>query len=130
GGVKVAVLGSKSSERFRNFELVDAVSGKTVLKSRTGKDFGKYGPFTATYRLDFTEYKSPGRYFLQAGDTRSQEFAIDEDAYKGAADFALRYMRQQRCGYNPFLKAACHPLDGYTVYGPMPEHTSIDVTGG
>jgi endoglucanase len=129
-GVKVAVLGSKDVGKLRNFELVDAASGKVVLKSRTGKDFGEYGPFKASYRLDFTGFKSPGRYFLQAGDIRSPEFTIGEDAYKGAADFALRYMRQQRCGYNPFLKAACHPLDGYTVYGPMPEHTFIDVTGG
>ena len=24
------------------------------------------------------------------------------------ADFLLNYMRQQRCGYNPFLKDGCH----------------------
>jgi endoglucanase len=50
--------------------------------------------------------------------------------YKGSADFALRYMRQQRCGYNPYLKDSCHTHDGYTMYGPMPDSTYIDVTGG
>src|SRR5690606_26293619 len=59
-GVKVAVLCSKDVGKLRNFELVDAASGKVVLKSRTGKDFGEYGPFKASYRLDFTGFKSPG----------------------------------------------------------------------
>ena len=39
-------------------------------------------------------------------------------------------MRQQRCGYNPFLDVECHQHDGRTAYGPRPESTHIDVTGG
>src|SRR5690606_36366363 len=54
----------------------------------------------------------------------------DEDVYKGSADFALQYMRQQRSGYNPFLRDSCHTDDGYTMYGPMPDSTHIDVSGG
>lgn len=50
--------------------------------------------------------------------------------YKGAADFALRYMRQQRSGFNPYLKDSCHTADGYTMYGPMPDSTIINVSGG
>lgn len=128
--VKVAVLGSKNTERIKNFELIDAVTSKTILKKSAGKNFGEYGPFISSYRLDFSDVKSPGTYYLQSGKTRSPQFTIGSDAYKGAADFALRYMRQQRCGYNPYLKASCHPVDGYTVYGPMPDKTFVDVTGG
>ncbi len=58
------------------------------------------------------------------------EFIIGEDVYKGAADFCLRYMRQQRSGFNPFLKDSCHTHDGYTMYGPMPDSTHIDASGG
>jgi hypothetical protein len=53
--------------------------------------------------------------------------------YKGAADFCLRYMRQQRSGFNPFLKDSCHMQDGYTLYGDaagLPDSTYIDVSGG
>jgi endoglucanase len=39
-------------------------------------------------------------------------------------------MRQQRSGYNPYLKDSCHTMDGYTMYGPMPDTTRIDVSGG
>lgn len=128
--VKIAVMGSKTGQKVKQFELIDVSTSKRVLRKSTGKNFGQYGPFNTSYRLDFTEVKTPGTYYLQAGSVRSPEFKIGNDAYTGTADFALKYMRQQRCGYNPFLKATCHPLDGYTVYGPMPDATFIDVTGG
>src|SRR6266498_3469880 len=50
--------------------------------------------------------------------------------YIRAANFCLRYMRQQRSGFNPFLKDSCHTHDGYTMYGPMPDSTHINVSGG
>jgi endoglucanase len=130
-GVKVAVLGAKDSRvRIRKFQLINATTGKAVMTGNTGKNFGAYGPFLHSFRLDFSGFKVPGTYYLLAGTIKSPQFRIASDAYEGSADFALRYMRQQRCGYNPFLKDSCHPLDGFTVYGPMPEGTSIDVTGG
>ena len=39
-------------------------------------------------------------------------------------------MRQQRCGYNPFLHDSCHTRDGYIIYHPAADSTHIDVTGG
>ena len=39
-------------------------------------------------------------------------------------------MRQQRSGFNPYLKDSCHTHDGYTMYGPMPDSTHLDVSGG
>ncbi len=39
-------------------------------------------------------------------------------------------MRQQRCGYNPWLDAVCHSFDGRTAYGPLPAGTYLDARGG
>ncbi|HEY1005754.1 MAG TPA: glycoside hydrolase family 9 protein [Sphingobacteriaceae bacterium] len=128
--VKVAVWGSAGSAGPDRFELIDAGTGKTVLTRKAGKNFGAYGPFKATYRLDFTAVTRPGTYFLKAGEARSPKFPIGDQVYKGSADFALRYMRQQRSGYNPYLKDSCHTAPGYTIYGPMPDSTRIDVSGG
>ncbi|HYI77007.1 MAG TPA: glycoside hydrolase family 9 protein, partial [Chryseolinea sp.] len=100
------------------------------LIRQPGNDFGAYGPFVSSYRLDFSDYETNGLYYLKAGDVVSQQFIISNNAYAGTADFALRYMRQQRSGYNPFLKDSCHTKDGYTVYGPMPDGTYVDVSGG
>ncbi|MCP2043387.1 glycoside hydrolase family 9 protein [Pontibacter sp. HSC-36F09] len=129
-GIKVAVWGSKSKGKLKRFELVDASTGKVVFKGKAGSAFGAYGPFQESYRLNFSEFNKPGTYYLQAGETKSSEFRIDADVYKGTADFALRYMRQQRSGFNPYLKDSCHTHDGYTMYGPMPDSTIIDVSGG
>ena len=39
-------------------------------------------------------------------------------------------MRQQRCGYNPWVDAVCHSFDGRTVDGPMPAGSYVDARGG
>lgn len=127
---KVAVWVSKTLKHIREFELKNAKNGKTVFKGDAGKNFGAYGPFSSSHRLDFSSFTKKGKYYLQVGNTKSPVFEIGPDVYKGTADFALNYMRQQRCGYNPYLKDSCHTHDGYTLYGPMPDSTYIDVTGG
>jgi len=132
-GVKVAVWCSKVESIVGSWELISANDKKIVFSGKMGKAFGAYGPFTQTYRLNFSAFTKPGRYYLQCGDTKSPEFEIGDNVYKGAADFCLRYMRQQRCGFNPFLKDSCHTHDGYTLYGEkagLKDSTHIDVTGG
>ncbi len=132
-GLKVAVWCSKQQSAISNWQLVDAVTNKTVFSGIRGKPFGAYGPFIQTYRLNFSAFKKPGRYYLRAGQARSPEFEIGNDVYKGAADFCLRYMRQQRTGYNPFLMDSCHTRDGYVLYGEkagIKDSTYVDVVGG
>jgi endoglucanase len=132
-GSKVAVWCSKEDQQVKTFHLVDAASKKIVFTGSAGKAFGAYGPFTQTYRLNFSSFKRPGKYYLQAGGAKSPEFEIGEDVYKGTADFCLRYMRQQRTGFNPFLKDSCHTHDGYVLYGAkagIKDSTRIDVVGG
>ncbi|MGV3559683.1 glycoside hydrolase family 9 protein [Larkinella arboricola] len=130
-GTKVAVWAGKTTEAVTQpFQVVEVQTGKVVYENTVGRDFGAYGPFAQTYRLDFSAIKKPGRYYLKVGTVQSPEFRIADDVYNGTADFCLRYMRQQRSGYNPFLKDSCHTHDGYTMYGPMPNSTHIDVSGG
>jgi endoglucanase len=132
-GIKVAVWCSKENITIDNWQLIDANTHKAAFTGKAGKSFGAYGPFAQTFRLNFTSFNKPGKYFLQAGNTRSPEFKIDDDVYKGSADFCLRYMRQQRSGFNPFLKDSCHTHDGYVLYGGVAgikDSTHVDVTGG
>lgn len=129
-GIKVAVWCSKETDLLSTFSLVDSATGKSVWTNKAGKDFLAYGPFAHTCRLNFSTYKKPGVYYLRAGKALSASFKINHDVYRGTADFCLQYMRQQRSGFNPFLKDSCHTHDGYTLYGPMPDSTHIDVSGG
>lgn len=129
-GSKAAVWVTKGVEQIDSFYVIQADNGRTVFAGEAGKNFGAYGPFQNSYRLNFSKFTREGTYFLKAGYAESPEFKIDKNIYNGTADFCLKYMRQQRCGFNPFLQDSCHTHDGYTMYGPMKDSTRIDVTGG
>ena len=91
-GIKVAVLGTqRHQDTIESFTLVDANTATVVFSQDVGKDFGPYGPFHTTYRLDFTAIAAPGTYYLQVGSVRSPLFEISHELYRGTADFALRY---------------------------------------
>lgn len=128
--VKTAVLISKENYTLTEFELCDAQSGKSVYKTDQLKPFGRYENFASSYRLDFSDFTSEGNYFIKAGNVKSSAFRISNDVYNGTAGFLLKYMRQQRCGYNPFLKDSCHTRDGFIADHPTLTGEHINVTGG
>ena len=132
-GVKVAVWCSMNNNVINSFSLIDAATNAVVFKHNAGKGFGGYGPFNQTYRLQFSQFIKPGKYYIKAGNAVSPTFKIDDDVYKGTADFCLQYMRQQRSGFNPFLNDSCHTHDGYVLYGSkagIKDSTHINIVGG
>lgn len=127
---KVAVLLCNEARDVKSFQLIDAFTGEVAFTGNTVKPTAPYGKMKSTYRLDFSKFTNQGTYYVKVGDTRSQAFAINGAVYNGTADFVLRYMRQQRCGYNPFLGDSCHQKDGYIVYHPTKTGQFLDVRGG
>lgn len=133
---KVAVFMSNEAVEVNGFELVDAFTGEVVWRSDAVRPTGALGQMRTTCRLDFSALKADGAYYIKVlssgGETRSEIFPINPKVYDGAADFVLNYMRQQRCGWNPFFKDSCHRKDGIIVGHPDPKKDSIflDVTGG
>ncbi|HCE56575.1 MAG TPA: cellulase [Prolixibacteraceae bacterium] len=128
--VKVAVFISSEKAEVKEFTVHQALTGKVVFtgepSSKNAKDWGMQSAF----RLDFSKLENPGGYYIQAGETRSPNFRIDNDVYEGTADFILNYLRQQRCGFNPYLSDSCHTHDGIVVDHPTKTGQFIDVTGG
>ena len=129
GSVKTAVWCSKDNKSIGYFELVDDHE-QVVYRRAVKKASGAYGPFQQTVRLDFSAFRKRGLYRIKAGEAISPAFPINDFVYQGSADFCLRYMRQQRTGFNPTMNDSCHNRDGYTLYGPMPDSTHVDVVGG
>ncbi|MCZ4224111.1 glycoside hydrolase family 9 protein [Pedobacter rhodius] len=130
---KVAVWGSKTDAVPAYFEIIEKETAQVVYKSTNIKVFGAYGPFNKTARLNFSDFKRSGMFFIKANDILSPLVLINDTVYKGAADFCLRYMRQQRSGYNPYLKDSCHTHDGYVLYGAkagIKDSTHFDASGG
>ncbi|MCB0595300.1 MAG: glycoside hydrolase family 9 protein [Lewinellaceae bacterium] len=128
--IKVAVLGCREDISVASFEVVDLLTEETVFQSRKISAFPTYACFNKIYRLDFSSFEDEGTFYVKAGAMQSPPFRIAKDIYDGAADFLLNYMRQQRCGYNPYLRDSCHTQDGFIVDHPQLEGQHIDVTGG
>ena len=133
---KVAVFMSDETAQINDFELVDAFTGEVAFSSSAVRPTGVLGRMKTTCRLDFSGLKTSGAYYIKVlssgGETRSETFPVGAGVYDGAADFVLNYMRQQRCGWNPFFKDSCHRKDGIIVGHPDPrkDSTFLDVTGG
>ncbi len=129
---KIAVLASKEPLKGNNFTVHDVITGKEVFKGKQSKDFGPYAAFTNTYRLDFSKFRKTGNFFIKAGGAISPKFRVSPDVYDNTADYVLHYMRQQRCGFNPFFRDSCHTKDGFVVFHPDPkvDSTFIDARGG
>lgn len=127
--IKVAVYIS-TEKGSPLFEVHEALTGKLVYKA-AGKavDAPKWGMATA-YRLDFSQVNTPGGYYIESNGVRSPKFKIGADVFSGLADYMLTYMRQQRCGDNPYTGELCHQDDGYIVDHPTRTGEKIDVTGG
>lgn len=129
--LKCAVLGSETAiEAPRRFFVCDALTDSIVWESGEIRTCGSWGPFGETYRLDFTQFEREGGVYIRAGDVSSPLFRINSDVYEGASDFLLGYLRQQQCGYNPFLHDSCHTHDGYLTGDPEREGEFVDVVGG
>ena len=132
----VAVFMSDETAQINGFELVDAFTGEVAFSSSSVRPTGVLGRMKTTCRLDFSGLKTSGAYYIKVlsscGETRSETFPVGAGVYDGAADFVLNYMRQQRCGWNPFFKDSCHRKDGIIVGHPDPrkDSTFLDVTGG
>ena len=88
------------------------------------------GGFDHFYELDFSRMHAAGRFELQLvkANARSREFSIGE--YPAYQEDLLFFMRQQRCGYNPFLDMTCHQRDGRAFYAPFADGTYVDASGG
>ncbi|WP_373522190.1 glycoside hydrolase family 9 protein [Aquiflexum sp.] len=128
---KVAVVFSKAAVR-ENFLLVDVETGETVLDIKSVKlKKDAWGGFLY-WEVDFTGFRDEGQYVLKGkkSGVTSTPFLISTNAYTGYQEQLLEFMRQQRCGYNPTLDMVCHQKDGRAFFGPMPDSTFVDLSGG
>lgn len=128
--VKIAVYLSDEAVSSLNFELINAETGKKAFKGPAGKENGSTWGFQTACRLDFSSWDQPGNYFLKFGSAVSPVFKVGNDVYKGISGVLLKYMRQQRCGYNPYFRDSCHTHDGFIVDHPTRTGEIIDVKGG
>jgi peptidoglycan/xylan/chitin deacetylase (PgdA/CDA1 family) len=130
---KMAIAFSKEPLADEAF-LVRNSSGHVVWSGRVKSVAPpNWGPaFPNYYQLDFSAMSEERLgthtiHLVKAGAV-SRQFNLG--TYPGYHEDLLSFMRQQRCGYNPFLDMACHLKDGRSFYGPMPDESFVDASGG
>ena len=113
------------------FSVTKAQSAEVVFEGMAkGVAGSRWGRFEHHAELDLSAVVVPGRYEVRVGEAKSLAFAIGDAVPRGLPDDLLDFMRQQRCGYNPWLDAVCHPFDGRTAYGPQTNGAYVDARGG
>ena len=115
------------------FLLISEVDNSIIATINPTKSKAKgWGTFKYYYEIDFSQVIMPGNYHIEGkkSKSKSQAFNISLNVYQHQTDNLLEFMRQQRCGYNPSLDIVCHQKDGRSMFGPMPDSTFIDVSGG
>ena len=116
-----------------DFQLWSIEEDEAVFKAKPklSKTPG-WGSFSHYYELDFSDWVETGNYQirLEKSKAASNSFRIGADAFANYQEELLVFMRQQRCGYNPHLDMVCHQRDGRAMFGPMPDSTYVDASGG
>ncbi len=130
GDIKNAIAFSSAPLSGR-FEVVDFSTGKTAFKGRLQPIEGvKWGTNEHHAELVFSKLRAEGKYRVKLNGVESLPFEIRNGVYAALPAHLLEFMREQRCGYNPWLHAICHSNDAHTAYGPEPAGTYIDARGG
>jgi endoglucanase len=107
------------------------VNGGAVVFTGTVKGIdGSWGQFNHYGELNFSSFRAAGTFTIKVGAVVSSQFTINSAVNTQLPDQLLEFMRQQRCGYNPYVDATCHTFDGRTAFGPAPPGTYINASGG
>jgi endoglucanase len=127
-GPKKALLLEFSDTHYRY--VLESQSGKKTSLPVTASRLQPWPPFKKVFTLDFTSLEDTGRYRIirNDGQLTSAWFRIGKQP--PVQEDVIRFMQTQRCGYNPFLDRVCHPYDGRSFYGPMPDSSYVDARGG
>ena len=125
---KIAVYCALSGVGMREFLVTDLANDSVLVGSAIAAK--PFGPCLTSYRLDFSAIRKPGEYRIYAGGATSPVVRIRNNAYAGASDTLLYYMREQRSGFNPLFKKVVHIRDGIVVDDSARAGKFVPVTGG
>ncbi len=112
-------------------DLIDARTGDTIYKGKLKPSKGTaWGQYPFQYSYDFSPIIEPGEYKIKVKGALSPLISVQQPNQKSWLSDALGFMRQQRCGYNPYFNIVCHQKDGKLFGGPVEDSTFYDFSGG
>lgn len=127
--IKSAIIISDSPIIEKKFSIRNR-DNKIVFENDLVSDTGFNSYFKYSARIDFSELKIPGEYFVQVKNIRSKLFKIKENVFNSVRDSLSLFFKVQRCGpTNPLLHQPCHLQDATEVIG-YKRSSPVDLTGG
>ncbi|MFV0401442.1 MAG: glycoside hydrolase family 9 protein [Oscillospiraceae bacterium] len=85
-----------AQNRLGAFQLLDEETGNPVYSGEAAEVKNDKGTFGL---LDFSGFRTPGRYRIRMGDVLTESFSIDSHVMEEAAWKVLNYIYSERCGY-------------------------------
>lgn len=103
GSLKTAIA---SDLKAAEFQLVNTATNQPVLTRKVAAVSSPIGRFQV---LDFSDFHTPGKYFLRAGARSTRPFPIGDDIWKASLWKAINFFYAERCGFAvPGVHDACH----------------------
>lgn len=103
GASKSAIATGIDAESFK---LVDVATNKAVLTKPIQTANTHIGTFQV---MDFSQFRQPGTYIIQAGDTSTQPFRIHENLWRDSIWKTINFFYCERCGTEiPGIHGSCH----------------------
>ncbi len=128
---KFAVIKNADTVNTNEFSVINADTNEVVYHGVVSEAINNNLANETNYKADFSEVKTPGRYYISYGGLDdSYVFEISDKVYNNLLDDSIRMLYLQRCGTEvkdeTFGHASCHDTIA-TIY-----HTDqkIDVSGG
>ena len=127
-GPKKALLLEFSAMRHRY--ALESSDGRRIPLAAVRSGLRPWPPFQQVFTIDFSGIEDTGRYRIVRHDGMLMSSWFSIGGQPPVHEDVVRFMQTQRCGYNPFLDRVCHPYDGRSFYGPMPDSSYVDARGG
>jgi len=103
GASKNAIASDITAE---SFNVVDAATNKAVLTKPIRTVNTHIGRFQV---MDFSQFREPGTYIVEAGDTRTRPFRIHENLWRNTIWKTINFFYCERCGMEiPGIHGSCH----------------------
>lgn len=111
-------------------ELVDREDNSKLHMDLMRLETGLWGNLNYQYIWKVPTNLSSGDYEIKFNNRILGKIEIGGDIYEKYHETLLSFMRQQRCGYNPYFENVCHQHDGRIFYAPVADSTYYDFSGG
>jgi hypothetical protein len=120
GSPKTAIASQLPAKEFK---LINNETGKVIVTKPVLMEKTALGEFQL---MDFSEIREAGIYYVEAGETRTNNFRIDNNIWQNTIFKTINFFYSMRCGYAvPGVHGVCHN-DWIATKGD----TSLIINGG